>query len=79
MFRIPARYAPLLFGFILSGLMSCVVAGVATLRATGLSAAITDRWLAAWASSWPVAFPVVLMLAPLVRRLVARLCAASAG
>ena len=29
---IPARYATILFGFILSGLMSCIVSGIATAR-----------------------------------------------
>jgi hypothetical protein len=33
---IPARFAPVVFGFILSGLMSCIVSAIATLRAVGL-------------------------------------------
>lgn len=34
----PARFAPVLFGFILSGLMSLLVSGIATFRNAGLSA-----------------------------------------
>ncbi len=42
---IPARYAPILFGLILSGLMSCMVSGIATLRATGLGAGVFALWM----------------------------------
>lgn len=68
--RIPARYAPILFGFLLSGLMSCVVSGVATLRAVGLPPSFFGLWMGAWSASWAVAFPAVLVVAPVVRRLV---------
>ena len=70
---IPARFAPVLFGLILSGLMSLLVSGVSTLRVTGLDAGFPGRWMGAWAFGWAVAFPTVLVVAPLARRLVARL------
>ncbi|WP_205574653.1 DUF2798 domain-containing protein [Indioceanicola profundi] len=70
---IPARYAPVLFGFLLSGLMSLIVSGIATLRATGLPPNFPAIWFQAWLPSWGVAFPTVLVVAPLVRRVVARL------
>jgi hypothetical protein len=72
---IPARFAPILFGLILSGLMSCIVSGIATLRALGPVAAFPGAWMTSWAFSWAVAFPTVLVVAPLTRRLVARLTA----
>jgi len=70
---IPARFAPVLFGFILSGLMSCMVSGIATLRASGLSDGVFGNWMASWAVSWAIAFPVVLVVAPITRRLVGAL------
>ena len=70
---IPQNYAPILFGFILSGLMSCMVSGVATLRALGLSADFGVNWMTSWLASWALAFPAVLIVAPITRRLVARL------
>ena len=70
---IPARYAPILFGFFLSGLMSSLVSGVATVRAVGLSDGVAGLWLGNWLSSWAVAFPAVLVVAPVTRHLVARL------
>lgn len=74
---IPARYAPILFGLILSGLMSCLVSGIATLRAAeALDSGFPALWLGAWLSSWAVAFPTVLLVAPLTRRLVGRLTGA---
>lgn len=70
---IPARFAPVLFGFVLSGMMSFIVSGIATFRATGLGDGFMGLWMSSWASSWLVAFPTVLVVAPLTRRLVARM------
>lgn len=67
------RYAPILFGLLLSGLMSLVVSGIATLRALGLVDGFPGLWMSAWLSSWAVAFPAVLVIAPVVRRFVTRL------
>lgn len=66
-----ARYAPILFGFILSGLMSLIVSGIATARALGLVGDFPALWFFSWLSSWIVAFPTVLVVAPIARRLVA--------
>lgn len=70
---IPARFAPVLFGLILSGLMSCIVSGISTLRVLGLTDGVFGGWMMAWAYSWAVAFPTVLVVAPIARRMVARL------
>jgi hypothetical protein len=67
---IPNRYAPALFGLILSGLMSLLVSGVSTYRALGLIEDIVSIWTSAWLSAWLFAFPVVLIAAPLARRAV---------
>ena len=53
--------------------MSCVVSGVATLNAPGLSADFAALWAAAGYKSWIVAFPTILVVAPLTRRFVARI------
>ena len=62
---LPARYAPALFGLILSGLM--------TLRAAGPGADWLPLWIGAWLTAWLLAFPVVLVVAPLTRRIVQRM------
>lgn len=83
------KFAPALFGLILSGLMSLLVSGISTYRAvgsvdgqaglgvgawlTGWLTAWLSAWLSAWLIAWLVAFPVVLVVAPLARRTVARL------
>lgn len=69
---IPARFAPVVFGLILSGLMSFVVAGIATARAVGLVAGFGEAWFSAWLTAWAAAFPLVLVAAPLTRRVVQR-------
>ena len=68
---IPARFAPVVFGFILSGLMSCIV----TFRVLDANDPMLASWLSAWIYSWMVAFPTVLLVAPLTRRIVAKLVA----
>lgn len=72
---IPARYAPILFGLILSGLMSCIVSGIATLRAIGMTPDLFQTWFGSWLTAWAVGFPTVLVVGPITRRIVARLTA----
>ena len=72
---LPAKFAPALFGLMLSGLMSLLVSGIATYRAIGLGAGFVGPWISAWLTAWVVAFPVVLIVAPLARRAVAWLVA----
>lgn len=67
------RFAPILFGFVISALMSLIVSGIATLRNAGHVDEFVSLWLAAWLPSWFVAFPTVLAVAPLARRLVGML------
>jgi hypothetical protein len=66
----PARFAPFLFGFVLSALMSFVVSGIATFRHAGLIDGFMGLWIGAWVPSWAIAFPVVLFVAPVARRVV---------
>lgn len=70
---IPRRFGPALFGLILSGLMSLVVAGISTFRATGLVPGYMAMWTQAWLTAWVFAFPIVLVAAPIVRRAVQHL------
>ena len=68
---IPQRYSHVAFGLILSGLMSCIVSGISTLRAAGWVDGLFGLWMTGWVTSWLVAFPVVLVVAPVTRRIVA--------
>ena len=68
--KLPARAAHILTPMILSFLMSGIVAGIATLRAFGLSPDILGKILHAWILSYPVAFPSAMIVLPIVRRVV---------
>lgn len=70
---LPKRFAPAVFGLILSGLMSLLVSGISTYRAVGLGDSFAGMWASAWLTAWLVAFPVVLVVAPLTHRMVAML------
>lgn len=73
------RFAPVLFGFVLSAFMSLIVSGIATFRNAGLADAFLSLWINAWLPSWLVAFPTVLVVAPLARRLVGMMVTAPAA
>ena len=75
----PARFAPVLFGFVLSALMSFVVSGIATFRNFGLVDGFLSLWIGAWVPSWLIAFPVVLIVAPIARKFVGLLVKAPAA
>lgn len=77
--RLPRRLEPIVFGLVLSGLMSFVVSGVATWRTAGLVPGFGGLWTAAWLAAWLVAFPVVLVAAPAARRMVGLLFNHKAG
>ena len=76
--RSTALKAHLLFGFLLSGLMSLLVSGISTARAIGFMTVadapghFAGSWMQAWGFSWPVAFMAVLVVAPFVRKIVNR-------
>ncbi len=70
---ISARYARAVFSLIMSGLMSCIVTGIATVKAIGFGPNTLADWLASWAFCWPIAFIVILSLGPSVQRLVNRM------
>ncbi|MEL6690439.1 MAG: DUF2798 domain-containing protein [Pseudomonadota bacterium] len=74
---IPPRLAPVVFGLILSGLMSFLVSGVSTYRALGMIEGFFGVWMGNWSFSWAVAFPTVLIVAPIARRIVARFTASA--
>lgn len=70
---IPRKLAPLLFSFILSGLMSLIISAVTILRVSGFDAPFGATLLASWITAWGIAFPTVSVVAPLARRMVDRL------
>jgi hypothetical protein len=70
--RIPARFAPLLFGALLSAIMVAIVSAFVLLSAQGLRAGFAGQWLKSCLTTWPIAFPTVTLVAPLVRKVVSR-------
>jgi len=70
---IPRKYEHVLFGLVLSGLMSFLVSGISTLRAMGPVTGFFHIWISAWLMAWMFAFPTVLVVAPIARRIVSKL------
>jgi hypothetical protein len=73
--RIPARFAPIVFGALLSAIMVAIVSAFVIATTQGVHAGFSAMWLKSCATTWPVAFPTVTLLAPWVRRAVGQLTA----
>ena len=70
--RIPARFAPIAFGALLSAIMVAIVSAFVILTTRGLEPNFASQWLRSCLTTWPVAFPTVTLIAPWVRRVVTR-------
>ena len=73
--RIPARFAPIAFGALLSAIMVALVSGFVIAITQGFQSGFVAQWLKSCATTWPVAFPTVTLVAPWVRRVVGRVTA----
>ena len=69
----PLRFAPLLFGGLLSIIMVSIVSAAVLLLNQGYTPEFWERWLKSALTTFPIAFPTVLVVAPMVRRMVAYL------
>jgi hypothetical protein len=74
--RIPVRFAPIVFGALLSAIMVALVSAFVIAVTQGLHPQFAAQWLKSCATTWPVAFPTVTLIAPWVRRIVGRLTVA---
>lgn len=73
--RIPVRFAPILFGALLSAIMVAIVSAFVLVTSRGLHAGFGNQWLQSCLKTWPVAFVAVTVLAPWVRKIVSGLTA----
>jgi len=73
--RIPARFAPILFGALLSAIMVALVSAFVLATSQGIQPGFPAQWLRSCMTTWPVAFVAVTLVAPWVRRVVGRLTA----
>ena len=70
--KLPKRYAYILFGLIMSGIVALIVSGALTVERVGLAPGWWHIWFSNYLLAWAVAFPSVSLFAPITRRLVAR-------
>jgi len=75
--KIPTRFAPLVFGAVLSIIMVAIVSAFVLVTTQGIQPGFAAQWLRSCATTWPVAFPTVTLVAPWVRKLVARVTPAA--
>ena len=75
-FKIPKRFVPFLFPFLLSGFMTFLITGISIVRVLGNNALVNNPgnflqiWMKAYVSAWLVAYPILLLVIPVVRRVV---------
>jgi hypothetical protein len=73
--RVPARFAPVLFGALLSAIMVGLVSAFVLAITHGIQSGFAAQWFRSCVTTWPVAFPTVTLVAPWVRRVVGQLTA----
>ena len=73
--RIPARFAPILFGALLSMIMVAVVSAFVLATSQGVHPGFLAQGTKSCLTTWPMAFVTVTLVAPVVRRTVAKLTA----
>jgi uncharacterized protein DUF2798 len=73
--RVPARFAPILFGALLSAIMVAFVSAFVIAITQGIHSGFMAQWIRSCVTTWPVAFPTVTLIAPWVRRVVGQLTA----
>lgn len=73
--RIPARFAPIVFGALLSAIMVAIVSAAVLATSRGIDGNFAGSWASSCLTTWPIAFPTVTLIAPWVRRLVGRITA----
>ncbi len=75
--KVPARYAPILFGALLSAIMVALVSAFVLAINQGIHPGFLAKWTRSCLTTWPVAFVAVTIVAPWVRRIVARVTASA--
>ena len=73
--RIPARFAPVLFGALLSVIMVALVSAFVLAVTQGIGPGFAAQWARSCLTTWPVAFVAVTLVAPWVRKVVGRVTA----
>jgi hypothetical protein len=73
--RLSPRFAPIVFGALLSAIMVGIVSAFVLATSQGLHDGFLAHWFRSCLTTWPVAFPTVTLVAPLVRRAVNRVIA----
>lgn len=73
--NVPARFAPLVFGALLSAIMVAIVSAFVLVTTQGIHPDLLSQWFRSCMLTWPVAFPTVTLVAPWVRKIVGRVTA----
>jgi hypothetical protein len=70
--KLPARANAIAVPLVLTMIMSLIISGISTYRATGPSPVFFTTWMYSWLISWVIAFPTVVFVLPLARKIVAK-------
>lgn len=73
--RIPARFAPIVFGALLSMIMVAVVSAFVLATSRGIQPGFLAQWWKSCLTTWPMAFVTVTIVAPQVRKVVEKVTA----
>ena len=67
--KFKAKYTHIMFGFLMSSLMTFIMSGVLTIYHASFVSKFFSLWMHSWFLAFLFAFPTVLIVAPIVRKL----------
>ncbi len=67
--KIKAKYKNIVFSFLMSLKMSCLMSAILTVYHLGLDEYFLMNWLPTWGLAFSLAFPITFMVAPVTRRM----------
>ena len=70
---IPKRFSNLLFGLIVSALMTMVVSAISTFNNISEFDQFYFLWISSWIKSWVVAFPLILIVSPIAKIFISKI------
>lgn len=76
--RLPARFFPWVFAFVMGGAMTAVITTILSLANDTQPASFPVAWLGNWLLAWLVATPAIVLVAPHARALAGRVAVSPA-
>jgi hypothetical protein len=69
-YRIPRRFAPMIYGVMQAGITSAIATAIAIQKIGATDEPLIGQWFTAWLLAWLTMLPVVIFISPFIQRAV---------